>query len=108
MVRTVAGVERCEAVIAALPAPQAGDLIRGFDDRLAARLASVPYGSAATVSLAFREEEVSHPLNGFGFVVPAREGLSLLACTFAHRKYPGRAPAGGSQRKYSRRTGAGL
>ena len=33
-------------------------------------------------------------LQGFGFVVPFAERRSLLACTFASRKYPGRAPEG--------------
>ncbi len=35
-----------------------------------------------------------HPLNGFGFVVPAVEKRSILACTFSSVKFPGRAPEG--------------
>ena len=46
------------------------------------------------MALAYREADVAHPLDGAGFVVPAREGFDLRACTFAHRKYAGRAPAG--------------
>jgi oxygen-dependent protoporphyrinogen oxidase len=31
---------------------------------------------------------------GFGFLVPAVEGRSMLACTFVHRKFLGRTPPG--------------
>src|SRR5262249_35043839 len=47
----------------------------------------------ATVSLAYRSSDVG-ALPGFGFVVPAIERRSLLACTFASRKFAGRAPDG--------------
>ena len=93
-VATGPGEEVFDGVIMALPAPQAAGLIRGFDGELGAMLASIPYGAAATVSLGFREEDVPHPLDGFGFVVPWCDEFSILGCTFAHRKYPGRAPAG--------------
>jgi oxygen-dependent protoporphyrinogen oxidase len=86
--------ERHDAIVLALPAPEAAALLEPVDADLARRLASVAYGAAATVSLAFREEQVAHPLDGFGFVVPAIEGLSITGCTFTHRKYRGRAPAG--------------
>src|SRR2546430_12534589 len=45
-------------------------------------------------SLGYRRADVPHPLDGFGFVVPRREGKALLAATFSSVKYPGRAPAG--------------
>jgi len=48
----------------------------------------------ATVTLAYRREDVPHPLDGFGFVVPHTERRALLAATFSSLKYPGRAPDG--------------
>ena len=65
-------------------------------DRLARRPSSraIEYASSATVTLAFRREEIPHPLDGFGFVVPHVERRRLLAGTFTSLKYPGRAPAG--------------
>jgi protoporphyrinogen/coproporphyrinogen III oxidase len=86
--------ERVDAVIAALPGHAAAALIRPLDPILADRIESIPYGPAATVSLAYREADVAHPMNGFGFVVPEIEGMSIHGCTFCHRKYPGRAPEG--------------
>jgi oxygen-dependent protoporphyrinogen oxidase len=51
--------------------------------------------SSLTVTLAFRTEQVKHPLDGTGFIVPAPEELAgLRAVTFASSKLPHRAPAG--------------
>jgi oxygen-dependent protoporphyrinogen oxidase len=67
--------------------------LRPLDHPLATDLASIEYASSAIVTLAFRREEVPHPLDGFGFVVPHVERRRLLAGTFSSLKYPGRAPA---------------
>jgi oxygen-dependent protoporphyrinogen oxidase len=83
-----------DAVIVAAEAPQAARMVRGLDPSLAHLLEAIPYASSATVTLAYRREEIPHPLDGFGFVVPRIERRSILACTFSSVKYPGRAPAG--------------
>ena len=50
--------------------------------------------SVVTVNLAFKSSDVGHPLDAVGFVVPRTENRSLVACTFASRKFPGRSPEG--------------
>jgi oxygen-dependent protoporphyrinogen oxidase len=81
-----------DAVCLALPAWQSAELLADIDSELAASLRAIPYAGAATVNLAYRREEIPHPMDGFGFVVPATEGRTILGCTFCHVKYPGRAP----------------
>lgn len=83
-----------DAVVLAMPACAAAPLVRPLDGPLGGLLGEVPYGGAATVSLAFRRADVPHPLDGFGFVVPRGEGRRLVACTFSHVKFPDRAPEG--------------
>lgn len=85
--------ERCDAVIVATPAHQSAELLRSVASSLAAELMQIPYASSVTVNLAYRREEIPHPLDGFGFVVPHAEGRMILACSFSSLKYPGRAPA---------------
>ncbi|HKY32050.1 MAG TPA: protoporphyrinogen oxidase [Candidatus Polarisedimenticolia bacterium] len=92
--RAAGAGERFDAVILAVPAPEAAALLAPVDPALAAGLRRIPYGAAATVSLAFEARQVSHPMDGAGFVVPSLEGMSITGCTFAHSKYPGRAPEG--------------
>ncbi len=93
------GIEGAEAIEAdavclALPAGPAGKLLEGPAPGLRAHLDGIGYGSVATLNLAFDRNQVAHPLDGMGFVVPAIEGRSLLACSFSSSKFENRAPEG--------------
>ena len=41
-----------------------------------------------------RRDQIAHPLDGFGFVVPAIEKRQIIAGSMASVKFPGRAPEG--------------
>jgi oxygen-dependent protoporphyrinogen oxidase len=88
------GALAADAVILAAEAHQSARMVRCLDPSLALLLEGIAYASSATVTLAYRRAAIGHPLDGFGFVVPAAEGRSIIACTFSSVKYPGRAPAG--------------
>lgn len=79
-------------VLLALPAPAAAPLLAPHDAEAAALLAGVPFVSTAVVCLGYRREQVAHPLDGYGLVVPDAEGLRTTACGFFSTKFPGRAP----------------
>jgi protoporphyrinogen/coproporphyrinogen III oxidase len=81
-------------VILTTEAHASARLIDGYDPELALQLRSIPYASSAIVTVAYRRDQVSHPLDGFGVVVPAIEGRSILAASFLSVKFPSRAPAG--------------
>lgn len=85
---------RADGVILATPAFQTARILRACDAQLADQLSAIAYSSAATVSLAYRRQDIPHALNGFGFVVPRIENRSIIAGTFSSVKYPGRAPDG--------------
>lgn len=93
---TVNGTETVESeeVVLAISAPQAARLVGEFDNGLAGLLAQTPYGDVATVNVAVRKQRLHHPLNGFGFVVPALEKKTVTGCTFSSVKFSGRAPDG--------------
>ena len=84
-----------DAVCLAVPARVASKLLGNQSTVLCELLSQIRYESVATVNLAFEDDAFSHPLNAFGFVVPRSQTRSLMACTFAHRKFAGRAPLGG-------------
>ncbi len=79
-------------VIFATPAYVTADLVQQIDPLLASRLRAIRYVSTATVSLAYRRSEISHPMRGSGFIVPACEGRRITACSWSSRKFPHRAP----------------
>jgi oxygen-dependent protoporphyrinogen oxidase len=81
-----------DAVCLALPAYISARLLSSVDAQLANELESISYASSATINLAYKREDIPHPLDGFGFVVPFIEGRSLIACTFSSVKFSGRAP----------------
>ncbi len=83
----------CEAVILATAAPVSGTLVSALDPELSRALASIPYSSTATISLAYRQSDLRRPLDGYGYVIPRREGRRALACTWTSTKFPHRAPA---------------
>jgi oxygen-dependent protoporphyrinogen oxidase len=83
-----------DGVILATPAYVSGQLVSGMDPGLARELQEIPYVSTATVSLGYREEDLPRPLDGYGYVIPRREGRKALACTWTSTKFPHRAPEG--------------
>jgi oxygen-dependent protoporphyrinogen oxidase len=83
-----------DAVIVALPAWAAGALLGPVDPVLGEELGGIPYSSSITVNLVYDEAKLGALPEGFGFLVPATEGRTMLACTFVHRKFLGRTPTG--------------
>ena len=93
---TIAGTGElsCERLILALPAWTAAELLRETDAELAAELAAIPYTSALILNFGYRDAPALPA--GFGVLIARSEGRRMLACSFSHRKFPGRAPAGGA------------
>ncbi len=83
-----------DAVVLASPTFATADLVQGFDPALAEALRKIRYVSTATVSLGYKRSELTHPLDGFGFVVPRSEQRKILACTWSSTKFDHRAPEG--------------
>jgi oxygen-dependent protoporphyrinogen oxidase len=94
VIDTPDGAVHARAVILAVPAHAAAGLLRSIDTNLAGLCDTIPYASTATVAFGYRREQVGHPLNGSGFVVPRAEQRPLLASTWVSSKWPGRAPDG--------------
>ena len=85
---------QADSLIFATPAYVTGHLLASLDPALASDLQSIPYASTATVSLAYRQSDLPCALDGYGYVIPRREGRRALACTWTSTKFPHRAPAG--------------
>jgi oxygen-dependent protoporphyrinogen oxidase len=88
------GTLEADAVCLALPATHCARLLNDVDSELSGLLTSIPYSGSATIHYAYPEEAIRHPLDGSGFVMPHAEKRTVLACTFVHRKFDARVPAG--------------
>jgi oxygen-dependent protoporphyrinogen oxidase len=81
-------------LIVTAPAYAAAKLLELVAPEVAGKLAEIPYASVASVPLAYRVEQVSQPLNGFGFLAPRGEGLRTLGSIWNSSLFTERAPEG--------------
>lgn len=84
-------VETYSAVIVAVPAPVASRLLTETDAELGQALAQIPYAGAVVALVGCRRDQLTHPLDGFGFVVPDIEQRQVISVSFSSQKYEGRA-----------------
>jgi oxygen-dependent protoporphyrinogen oxidase len=84
-----------DAVIAPLPAGSLAALqIGGPGLCPLGGLAAIEHPALATVFLGYRREQVAHPLDGYGVLMPAGDRGTILGIIFSSTLFPGRAPAG--------------
>jgi protoporphyrinogen/coproporphyrinogen III oxidase len=83
-----------DSVILATPAYVSANLLASFDPLLASALQEIPYASTATVSMVYQQSDLTRKLDGYGYLIPRREGHRALACTWTSTKFPHRAPHG--------------
>lgn len=93
-VETSTGPVEAARVVLAVPADVAARLLEEATAGASRLFAEIPYAAVAILSLGFRREAVGHPLEGFGFLAPRKEGVNVLGCLFPSEIFPGRAPAG--------------
>ncbi len=88
------GSEYFDGVIVATPSGTAARLLIRENKALAVELDAIAHSGCVVVTLAYTRDDIRHPLNGHGFVVPQVENREMIACTFSSVKYAHRAPAG--------------
>lgn len=82
-----------DAVIVTVPASAASPLLRGIAPQAADALAAIPYTSVGAMFLAYPRDQISHPLNGFGVVIPGSERRRIDGMMWVSSKWTNRAPA---------------
>jgi oxygen-dependent protoporphyrinogen oxidase len=83
-----------KSLILATPTDITGSLLSQLDSSFSSLLTSIEYAAVAVVSLGYRQQDVGHSLNGFGFLVPRSSGLRVLGCVWNSSLFPGRTPEG--------------
>ena len=84
-----------DAVLLAVPAAVASDLLRPHDDEAAGLLANIDYASVTLVTFRVSADALHAPLTGTGFLVPRRspaphggEPWAVTGCTYLSQKWP--------------------
>ncbi|TVQ67695.1 MAG: protoporphyrinogen oxidase [Balneolaceae bacterium] len=80
-----------EAVILNIPFYQQKDILEPVDPKLKHFFDTVHYPPLSVVHLGYKKEDIEHPLDGFGFLVPAAEERGILGALFSSTLFPNRA-----------------
>lgn len=86
--------ETADAVILALPAREAAELVRPLAPRAVDTLSAIPYVSIVSAGLGYRRDQIAHALDGFGCLVPRVEGVRTLGVLFSSTLFAESAPEG--------------
>ncbi|TVQ98742.1 MAG: protoporphyrinogen oxidase [Deltaproteobacteria bacterium] len=94
-VRTGEGfIEEADALVLAIPAWRARTLLEGVVVGVGDELTGIPAAGIDVLALGWRRENVPHPLNGFGYLVPRGQGPRMLGCLWTSSIFPHQAPSG--------------
>ncbi|MBI4687817.1 MAG: protoporphyrinogen oxidase [Nitrospirae bacterium] len=94
LLHTSSGAVEADIVVLAVPAYTGAELLRDFDKELSITIARIPYASVSVVCFGYKKEKVGHALNGFGFLIPHKEGRKILGTLWDSSVFPNRAPEG--------------
>lgn len=83
-----------DLVIVASPAYAAAEMLTGCDSGLSSLLRQIPYASMTVVCFGYERDRISHPLDGFGYLIPKKEGRSTLGTLWDSSMFEQRAPEG--------------
>jgi oxygen-dependent protoporphyrinogen oxidase len=87
----VSHTEEFETVLLALPAVALAGLAIGGRAPLAA-LGAIEHAPVVSIFLGYPRQQVTHPLDGFGMLVPAVEKRNILGAIFSSTLFTRRAP----------------
>lgn len=82
-----------DAVILATPAKVAAVILQHAVPEAADHLKTIRTASIGAVYVGYKREDVPHPLDGFGAVIPSSEGRSIDGMTWTSSKWDRRAPS---------------
>jgi oxygen-dependent protoporphyrinogen oxidase len=83
-----------DAIILATPAYITAKVIGSLEQVVSNTLKEIPYSPVAVVCIGYRRSLISHPLDGFGFLIPHEERMNILGCLWDSSMYESRAPDG--------------
>ncbi|MGB8542457.1 MAG: protoporphyrinogen oxidase [Candidatus Acidiferrales bacterium] len=85
---------QASAIVLATPAYVTAHLIAPISEHLGHTLSGIAYAPVAVVASGYYRQQAGEPMEGFGFLVPAKEKRQTLGTVWNSSLFPGRAPDG--------------
>jgi oxygen-dependent protoporphyrinogen oxidase len=83
-----------DKLIMSTPSYVAAKLLKTVNEELSDLLSQIEYSPISVVALGFEKKGLGHNLDGFGFLVPRKEGRKILGALWDSSVFPNRAPEG--------------
>ena len=83
-----------DQVIVASPAFAAAEMLAALDGGIAGTLRQIPYASMTVVCFGYGREQIRRSLDGFGYLIPKKEGCNTLGTLWDSSMFEDRAPEG--------------
>ncbi len=83
-----------ELVVSAAPAHVLKELTWSLDGQLSELLAGIPYAPMNVICFGYEREKIARDLDGFGYLIPKKEGCEILGTLWDSSIFPERAPEG--------------
>jgi oxygen-dependent protoporphyrinogen oxidase len=83
-----------DVVVLATPSYVTAKMIEILEPNIADMLNEIPSPPIVVICLGYNRSLISHPLDGFGFLIPHEERMNILGCLWDSSMYEGRAPEG--------------
>jgi len=81
-------------LVIACPTYAAAPILQDFDRELSEAFNAIPYAPIIVVATGHRREDIKHPLDGFGFLIPRTQGIRTLGSIWTSSIFSERAPEG--------------
>jgi oxygen-dependent protoporphyrinogen oxidase len=85
-------IQRYHKVVLAVPADALSEMVTSVSQAHIEPIAGIQYPPVAVVFTGFKSTDVGRPLDGFGFLIPAKEKRRILGSIWSSTIFPGRAP----------------
>ena len=89
---TVRGPMDFDGLVIGLPAGRTAKLLKASCPALSSMVGSIQYASSAVAVLIVDKADLKRRIDGFGLIVPRKEGRRVLAISYSSNKYAGRTP----------------
>ena len=83
-----------DVVITAAPAYAISKIIQDLDPKIAGELQKIPYAPISVVTTAYNQEDLTHQMDGFGFLMARNEKKRIMGSLWTSSIYPDRSPHG--------------
>jgi oxygen-dependent protoporphyrinogen oxidase len=83
-----------QVVVSAAPAHVLKELTWPLDGQLSELIGGIPYAPMNIICFGYEQAKIERDLDGFGYLIPKKEGCEILGSLWDSSIFPGRAPEG--------------